>query len=220
MMPQSRYARLATCSCVPATALLLGAVASATGHADEANYDARSGVFHDCLSIRNDALAPGTPVTIIRFNSEEERIVSGDTRDRRFAGKIVAKTDSAEHCLSEIEERKLRDDADEFTLYLVAPVIAGGLDSIEIGIGIVGIGPDDTKPIDLDGNGAVDTFAEFSFFGSLIYDVWSGAPFWGEPLWRGNYVFGHGPEGEYEDCECDELSGHGQPLSPPSKSAP
>ena len=57
MMPQSRYARLATCSCVPATALLLGAVASATGHADEANYDARIGVFHDCLSIRNDALA-------------------------------------------------------------------------------------------------------------------------------------------------------------------
>jgi hypothetical protein len=181
---------------VGAVVPLLGEVAPATGDADQANYDARIGVFHDCLSIRNDALAPGKPVAIMRFNSEDENYLRGDTRDRRFAGKIVAKTESAEHCLSEIEERKLRDDADEFTLYIVAPVIAGGLDSIEIGIGVVGIGPDDIEPIDLDGNGVVDTFAEFSSFGSLIFDVWSGAPFWGEPLWTGYYVFGHGPEGE------------------------
>ena len=100
--------------------------------------------------------------------------------------------------------------------------VSGGLDSIEIGIGIVGIAPNDTKPIDLDGNGAVDTFAEFSSLGSLIYDVWSGAPFWGEPLWTGYYVFGHGPEGEDADCNCqsDEAIGPSQPPAPPSDPAP
>ena len=56
--------------------------------------------------------------------------------------------------------------------------------------------PNDKTPIDLDGNGAVDTFSKFSSLGSLIFEVWSGAPFWGEPLWTGYYVFGHGPEGE------------------------
>jgi hypothetical protein len=205
---------------IRAVVLLLGVAAPSASHAVAGDYDPRIGVFNDCLSIRNDALAPGTPVTIIRFSSEEGPIVSGDTRDRRFAGTIVAKTESAEHCLSEIEERKLRDDADEFTLYIVAPVKAGGLDSIEIGIAVVGIGPDETTPIDLDGNGEVDTFAEFSSFGSVIFDVWSGAPFWGEPLWTGYYVFGHGPEGEDEDCECDEASGSGQPSPAPSDSAP
>jgi hypothetical protein len=222
MMLRSRYMRPAARSCLLAAALLLGSAAGAVSHANEREYDSRIGVFIECLSIRNDALDPGTPVTIIRFNSEEEPIVSGDTHDRRFSGKIVAKTESAEHCLPEIEERKLRDDADEFTLYVVAPVTAGGLDSIEIGIGIVGIAPNDTKPIDLDGNGAVDTFAEFSSLGSLIYDVWSGAPFWGEPLWTGYYVFGHGPEGEDADCNCqsDEAIGPSQPPAPPSDSAP
>jgi hypothetical protein len=196
MILRNRYSRATVCSCIWVGALLLWAAAGAASSAGEGDYNSRIGVFIDCLSIRNGGLEPGTPVTIIRFNSEEEPIVSGDTRERRFSGTIIAKTQSAEQCLSEIEERKLRDDAEEFTLYLVAPLVAGGLDSIEIGIAIVGLGPDDTEPIDLDGNGEADTFAEFSSFGSLIYDVWTGAPFWGEPLWKGYYVFGHGPEGE------------------------
>ena len=218
MRLRSRCARSAACSCIWAAALLLGVAASVASHAGEGDYDFRIGVFNECLSIRNGGLEPGTPVTIIRFNSEEEPIISGDTHNRRFAGKIVAKTESAEHCLPEIEERKLRDDADEFTLYIVAPVIAGGLDSIEIGIAVVGIEPDDTKPIDLDGNGAVDTFSKFSSLGSLIFEVWSGAPFWGEPLWTGYYVFGHGPEGDDPDCDCPsgEPIGPGQPSAPPS----
>jgi hypothetical protein len=198
MMLRTRYARAAAYSCVRAAAVLLGATAGAASHADEGEYESRIGVFNDCLSIRNDALAPGTPVTIIRFNSEEERFVSGDTRDRRIAGHIVAKTNSVEDCYLMIRDKSLREgeDSDDLILYIVAPVIAGSLDSIETGIAIIGIGPDNTTPIDLDGNGAVDTFEIFSSLGSLIYYVWSGAPFFGTPLWTGSYVFGHGPEGE------------------------
>jgi hypothetical protein len=77
-------------------AFLLGAAAGAASRADEADYESRIGVLNDCLSIRNGALAPGTPVTIIRFNSQEdEPFVSGDTRERRIAARIVAKTDTA-----------------------------------------------------------------------------------------------------------------------------
>ena len=224
MMLRTRYARSAACSCVRAVTLLLWAAVGPASHADEGEYESRIGVFNDCLSIRNDALAPGTPVTIIRFNSEEEPIVSGDTHDRRIAGHIVAKANSAEDCSLLIRDKSLREDkdSDDLILYIVAPVTAEGLDSIEIGIGIVGIAPNDTKPIDLDGNGAVDTFTEFSSLGSLIYDVWSGAPFFGKALWTGSYVFGHGPEGEDADCNCqsDEAIGPSQPPAPPSDPAP
>jgi hypothetical protein len=194
---RSRYTRPATRSCVLAAVLLLGAAAGAVSHAGEGGFDSRIGVFNDCLSIRNGALGPGTPITIIRLNSEEERFVSGDTHDRRIAAHIVRKTNSAEDCYLLMRDKSLREeDAEELTLYIVAPVMAGGLDSVEIGISVVGLEPNDKTPIDLDGNGAVDTFSKFSSLGSLIFEVWSGAPFWGEPLWTGYYVFGHGPEGE------------------------
>jgi hypothetical protein len=59
-------------------ALLLGAVASEASHADEADYASQIGIFYKCLSIRNPALRPGTPVTILGFNSKGSNFLFGD----------------------------------------------------------------------------------------------------------------------------------------------
>jgi hypothetical protein len=178
------------------TALLLTMAQPSLGLGGEADYASRVGVFLGCLSIQNDELTPGTPVTVISFNEEEEDVASGDTTERHIAGKIVGMTESVEHCPTLVEERNLREDAGEFTIYIVASDTSGALDSVDFGIAIVGLESEHAKAIDLDGNGKIDSFSEFSSLGSLIFEVWSGAPFFGKPLWTGYYVFGHGPEGE------------------------
>jgi hypothetical protein len=178
-------------------AILLAAAATAGGatHAEEPDYASRIGIFYKCLSIRNPGLTPGTPVTILGFTSKGSNFVLGNTRDRRFAGKIVAKTQSAQDCLSEIEERNYLYESDEFTLYTVAPIVAGAFKSFEIGIAVVGIAPEDAAPIDLDGKGDPDYFAMFSGEASLTFEAHSSDPTTGEPvdpLWTGRYVFGVG----------------------------
>ena len=142
-----------------AAALLLGPGGGSSSRADEQDYDSRVGVFVECLSIRNNALAPGTPVTIIGLNAEEENTVSGARNERRIAARIAGKTDSAEDCPLLIKEQGRRDDAADFTLYSVAPATGGAFNSVETGIAIIGLDPEDTEPIDLDRNGVADTFA-------------------------------------------------------------
>ncbi len=175
-------------------AIIFGFVGAAS-HADEATHALRIGVFYDCLSIRNGDLQPGTPVAIIRFNSEEENQVSGDTRDRRFAARIIGKADTATDCPTWVEDRTLREDGAGLFLYTVSPEIPGTLESVERGIGMVGIRPDDETPIDLDGNGVVDTFSIFVTLGGLVYEVWRGEIWIGPPLWTGSWHFYHGPDG-------------------------
>jgi hypothetical protein len=190
-IPRERASIAALCL---AAVLLVTAVSPAWG-AGEPDYASRIGVFYKCLSIRNPALEPGTPVTIIWFRPKGENFAFGDTRDRRVEARILAKTDSTQDCLSEIEERKSRYRSDEFTLYTVAPVRAGDLDPVEIGIGVVGIGPEDTNPIDLDGEGVPDYFGTQSGLASLTFYVWSVDPIGKEPfepLWSARYVFGVG----------------------------
>lgn len=67
---------------------------------------------------------------------------------------------------------------------------------MEFGIAIVGLGPDNVDPIDLDGNGAADSFSKFVTLNELIFEVWKGER-WvdvGEPLWWGAYHYYHAPE--------------------------
>jgi hypothetical protein len=199
----SRSARSNRCFRILAVALLLWAAVGAGGHAGEPDYAARIGVFYNCLSIANGALEPGTPVTIIRFNhQEDEPFVSGDTRERRIAARIVEKADLVRDCPSWVEDRTLREDGAELFLYTLSSEGAGVLDSIEWGIAMIGIPPGDGKPLDLDGNGEVDTFSEFVTFGGLVFEVWGGKIWFGEPFWTGSWHYDHGPDGpEGEDAE-------------------
>jgi hypothetical protein len=173
---------------------LLGTADGSTTHAGQSSYAARIGVFSDCLSIRNAALKPGAPVTIIRFNSEEENTVSGDTRERRIAARILAKAELVDDCPIWVEDRSLREDSAELSLYTISPESPGMLDSVEFGIGVLSIPPGDETPLDIDGNGVVDTFAKFGGFASLNFEVWGGAIWFGEPLWSETWRYYHGPE--------------------------
>jgi hypothetical protein len=106
-----------------------------------------------------------------------------------------------EDCPSWIEDRTLREDSAELFLYRLSSESPGVLDSIEWGIGIIGIPPGDEKPLDLDGNGVVDTFSEFVTFGGPVFEVWGGQIWFGEPFWRGSWHYYHGPEGPDEPEE-------------------
>jgi hypothetical protein len=185
-----RSARLVAISC--AVAILVVVSASISAQAGEPSYASRIGVFEHCLSIHNRKLRQGTPVTIIRFNSGDDLVVSGKTRNRRVDAKIVARTDSAEQCSLLIEERARTNDG--FFIYTVSSDDAPGLAAIESGIGIVGLAGNHADPIDLDGNGTADTFSEFISAGGLIFEVWKDRPWEGKPLWEGYYDVGHAPE--------------------------
>jgi hypothetical protein len=176
-----------------AIVLFLGMALGSASEASEQDYESRIGVFNDCLSIRNATLEPGTPVTIIRFNSEDENTVSGDTRERRIAARIVAKAELVDDCPIWVEDRILREDS-ELSLYTISPESPGMLNSVELGIGVLDVPPGDETPLDIDGNGVVDTFAEFGRFASLTFQVWGGTIWFGEPLWSDSWRYFHGPE--------------------------
>jgi hypothetical protein len=65
---------------------------------------------------------------------------------------------------------------------------------VRIGIAIVGLGADNADPIDLDGNGAADSFSKFVTWNGHVFEVWKGERWVGEPLWRGFYQYYHAPE--------------------------
>src|SRR5262245_52055617 len=173
-----------------AAAILLGTTASI--QAAEPSYASRIGIFELCLAIHNRNLRPGTPVTIIRFNSKDELVVSGNTPGRRVAAKIVRRTDSADECPDLVDERARTKE--HFSIYTVSSDDGPGLEAIESGIGIVGLKGKDADVIDLDGNGAADSFSVFVTMEGLIFNVWKGELWEGEPLWEGYYDVGHGPE--------------------------
>ena len=175
-----------------AVAILLGTTASI--EAAKPSYASRIGIFEQCLAIHNRNLRPGTPVTIIRFNSEDELVVLGNTPGRRVAARILRRTDSADECPDLVEERARTKE--DFSIYTVSSNDGPGLEAIESGIGIVGLLDNETEAIDLDGNGAADSFSVSVTAGGLIFYVWKDTPWpWeGEPLWKGYYDIGHGPE--------------------------
>jgi len=182
--------------CAPLSALgyavtiLLGTTASI--QAAEPSYAPRIGIFEQCLAIHNRNLRPGTPVTIIRFNSEDDPVVSGNTPGRRVAAKIVLRTNAADKCPALVKERARTKD--NFSIYTVSAEDRSSLEALEFGIGIVGLGTKDAEPIDIDGNGVADSFTVFSSAGGLIFEVWKDGPWEGEHLWEGYYDVGHAPE--------------------------
>src|SRR3954447_19025879 len=103
-------------------AILLGASTWVSIPPGGRSYASRIGLFHWCLAIRNHELQPGTPVTIIRFNSEDESFVDGSTLDRRVHGRILSKADSAEQCPDLHEKGTGEADIDDVSHYTVSPV--------------------------------------------------------------------------------------------------
>jgi hypothetical protein len=171
--------------------------AKAAGEPSTPPLDARIGWVDSCLAIQNDSLQPGTPVTVMLFDTDE-RLVAQRVLTRRVGAKILAKTTSAAKCPALIEDRRVSNQIAGVSFYTVsldgAPAARPSYGIF--GIGVVGVRP--TDQIDLDGNGAAESFTVCKSFEALNFAVWKGLPGEGVPLWAGQYYTGQ--QDEEKDC--------------------
>jgi hypothetical protein len=171
--------------------------AKAAGEPSTPPLDARIGWVDSCLAIQNDGLQPGTPVTVMLFDTDE-RLVAQRVLTRRVGAKILAKTTSAAKCPALIEDRRVSNQIAGVSFYTVsldgAPAARPSYGIF--GIGVVGVRP--TDQIDLDGNGAAESFTVCKSFEALNFAVWKGRPREGVPLWAGQYYTGQ--QDEEKDC--------------------
>ena len=89
------------------------------------HFDAQIGWIDMCFAIRNDALRPGTPVTIMMFG-EDDQTTPEKLLTRRAAGKITGKTTSAAKCPALIEDRRAFNQINGVSFYTVSIVGAEG----------------------------------------------------------------------------------------------
>ncbi len=165
-------------------------------------FDREVGYVDECLEIKNHTLEPGTPVTIMTFEGDEflssRRILS-----LRLTGTILGKTTSDENCPPLTDYRRTLNESEDVSFYAVALDDGPSMnpDDAIFGIGILGLATEDTNPIDLDGNGAADSFTACTPFEGTYVRIWTGVPYIGEPLWEGYYYLGY----EVEESDCTFL---------------
>ena len=204
MTMRSRNSRFFAVVC--AAVILLGADTGASEEtpkpADDPSvvpFDDRIGWLSGCLAIKNHGLEPGTPMTFIIFDLDNERLLDERILTKRVAGRILGKTRSAELCDALHEITHGGNDSEDVSFYEVWFEDIETIDPNYIfGFGILGLDAD-TKSIDLDGNGVADSFSVCDSLEGLNYHVWSGAPRQGEPIWWGYYYLGYELEGP-SDC--------------------
>ncbi len=184
---------------VSAASMLLSAAAYASE--EEASFAARIGWLHQCLAIKNDALGPGTPVTIIVFGWGHDPTVMGDALGVRIAGKILGKTESGEICPALGESRRGVNEQTGMSFYEISLEEGRSFQSTDLGIGIIGLNPDPARSIDLDGNGVADSLTACTSLEGVHFAVWKDEPYAGKPFWTDYYYVGYDVE---PDCP-DEL---------------
>jgi hypothetical protein len=160
-------------------------------------FEAQLGYVDECLAIKDPTLEPGTPITIIASESRYPEI-GQRLLTRRMAGTILHKVDSPESCPPLHEARRTVNDSEGYAFYSVALEDGPFMnpDDAIFGIGVVGRHLGNEK-IDLDGNGAPDSFTACTSLEGFNFDVWSGASDVGKSLWSGYYYL------SYESAEWD-----------------
>ncbi len=184
---------------VSAASVLLSAAAYASK--EESPFAARVGWLDKCLAIKNHTLEPGTPVTIIVFGWGHDPIVKGDAPGVRIAGTILGKTRSGDLCWALGEWKGGGNDREDLSFYEVSLEAGRTFESTDLGIGIVGLGPEDADPIDLDGNGVADSLTACTSLEEVNFAVWKDEPHTGAPLWEDYYYLGY----EVADPDCPGL---------------
>jgi hypothetical protein len=170
-------------------AFLLGADAHASdtpaqSDPNPSSLEARVGWLDQCLAIKNDALQPGTPVTFLIFDPDRTEIVDYGTFTHRVAGQIVEKTRSRERCRALYHRI---NDAPDISFYEV--LLEGVSAQHHTGIGILGLSPD-ADPIDMNGDGAQESFTLCHTGAGFRFDIWAGEARTSDRLWSGTSHFG------------------------------
>ncbi len=174
-------------------------------------FDDRIGWLDECLAIKNHALQPGTPVTVVAY-ATSERLLRKRILSKRLSGKILGKTDSTEHCPALNVVENGTNETSQVSYYAVSLEKAEDVEFSDFGIAIVGLEPRDANPIDLNGDGAADSFSVCNTWEGIGFDVWAGEPRKGEPLWHGYYHLGY----SLNSLDCRNLGP--DPASDPSGS--
>jgi hypothetical protein len=160
-------------------------------------FEAQVGYVDECLAIKDPTLGSGTPITVIASESRYPEI-GQRLLTRRMAGTIRRKVDSPESCPPLHESRRSVNDSEGYSFYSIALEDGPFMnpDDAIFGIGIVGRHLRN-EDFDLDGNGESDSFTACTSLEGFNFDLWSGAPDAGEPLWNGYYYL------SYESAEGD-----------------
>jgi hypothetical protein len=151
-------------------------------------FEAQVGYVHQCLAIKDPTLAPGTRVTIIAPQNGRYEI-GQRLLTRRIQGAVRAKVDSDERCPPLHEAPRSENEAEGVSFYEIALEPGRLITESEaiFGIAMVGLGWPAEKRIDLDSNGEDDSFTACKSLEGLNFELWSGAPEKGEPLWHAYY---------------------------------
>jgi len=182
---------------------------------EESPLAARIGWVDTCLAIEDEALKPGTSVTVVTFDSDADRNAPQKILKRRLSGKIVSKTTSANKCPALKGERQETNQFSDVYFYTLA------LDGVHagapiVGVGIVGLDAKDIDHIDLDGDGVADSFTACPTFKYINFAAWTGAPHENASLWDANDYLGR----EAEGAECPFTNSIAEPAGPPTFWAP
>jgi len=135
------------------------------------------------------------------FDQDNPRMLDQRILTKRITGKIMGMTRSADHCpaLSEISNG-VNESGDLFFYEVSIERTPNIQPEYIFGFGILGLPPDNATPIDLDGNGAADSFTVCNTLEGVRFDVWKGSARQGEPLWEAYEHFGY----ELEGSDCPE----------------
>jgi len=134
-----------------------------------------------CLSIGNDALEAGAPVTIVTLDSGVPYV----------QGRIRERTESAEGCAPlHPDRRAINSTGGRFFYLLDVPASP----PITLGVGVVGAAPPKGDGVDLDGNGTAEQFAHCTTSEGISFGAWAGTPYQSDRLWSGYEYLGYDVE--------------------------
>jgi len=155
-------------------------------------FEVQVGYVDECLAIKDPTLDPGTPVTIVASESRYPEI-GQRLLTRRTAGTVRDRVNDDAHCPPLYETRRAENRSDGFSFYEIALEDGPFMNPRDaaFGIGIIGLDSPVDKRIDLDGYGDPDGFTACRSLEGLNFELWSGAPDKGVPLWQAYYYLAH-----------------------------
>jgi len=174
--------------CVLLSACVSGAASDDIGSRDDP--PAVGWLHGSCIALANDAVEPGTGVTVVTLD-DPQRVV---------AARIVRRAEAADGCPALLEDRGGMNLANGLSFHLVAPADESGL-----AIGVlapVGVTSTPAEVLDVDGDGRRDTFGHCATSEGIRFFVRAAGG--GRRLWSGYYHLGYDVQPDCPEASADD----------------
>jgi hypothetical protein len=135
-------------------------------------------VTRSCLATANGSLTPGSPIAV----------VSMDDKATIVGGRVGGRTASDAKCPAQMPDRRAVNESrwSFYEVQLSAPV--------DLGIAVLGEAKAVNGGLDLNEDGAPETFTRCASSEGVWFRVWSGPAYQGRPLWSAYYYLGYDTE--------------------------